>query len=464
MTDNDAQDLQQAVALVEFEPQPQPRNLTVRAAIVGVVVVVCLASAIGVWVLRADGSSSPASALPVLPVLGANAKAGSSAAADAADAKLFAPIEYSPATNLPDLGSTGLVYRVGAPRSAVDAATAIAAALGIEGTTVERDGIAEVVGANRTVTVSNAGPLTVSIYDSVLTTEPARGGSAPDAGTGRSASRGVVDGSDGSTDVSKETPVVVDEPTVEAPNIEAPTNLPSAAGAEKIARELLSRIGVEGDYEAEVSDGGSVGVATACVTDSDCPPAAEPIVTSRSVTLFRTIDGRRVSGLEWYIDVGDEGVLGSVTGTLTSLETVGDYPLRSVAAAYEALRRGETAGSRDLVAQGSPDSNVDVPAIAPLPDETVEPLHVAVSGATRGTIFIPTYESGRPTAYLVPSYRFEGTFQDGTPWSAEVTAIDEKYIVTPPTNAPSANGREPAPMPDPAVPEPAPTCASGPAC
>ncbi|HVJ98047.1 MAG TPA: hypothetical protein VNC41_14555, partial [Acidimicrobiia bacterium] len=431
MTENDAQDLPQEVALVEFEPEP--RNRTVRATIVGVVVVACVASAIGVWVLRSDESSSPARALPVLPVLGANAEASRSAAADA---KPFAPIEYSLATNLPDLGATGLVYRVGAPRSAADAATAIAAALGIEGTTVERDGTAEVVGANRTVTVSNAGPLTVSIYDSVPTTEPARGGSAPDAGTGSGASPGVVDGSDGSTDVAKEAPVVVDEPRDEVPTIDAPTNLPSAAGAEQIARELLNRIGVEGDYEAEVSDGGSVGVATACVTNSDCPPAAEPIVTSRSVILFRTIDGQRVSGLEWYVDVGDEGVVGSVTGTLTSLETVGDYPLRSVAAAYEALRRGETAGSRDLVAKGSPDSNVDVPAIAPLPDVTVEPQRVAVSGATRGTIFIPTYESGGPTAYLVPSYRFEGTFQDGTPWSAEVIAIDEKYVVTPPTDAP----------------------------
>lgn len=459
MTDNDAQDLPHDLALVEIEPEARKRGT--RATIAGAVVVVCLAAAIGVWAVRADDASSPANALPALPLLGANAEASRSAAADA---KLFAPIEYSPATNLPDLGSTGLVYRVGAPRSAADAAIAIAAALGIQGTTVEREGVAEVVGADRTVSVSNAGPLTVSIYDSVPTTEPARGGSAPDAGTGSSASGGAVDGSDGSTDVSKETPVVVDEPTVDAPKIEAPTNLPSPAGAEQIARELLNRIGVEGDYEAEVSDGGSVGVATACLTDSDCPPAAEPIVTSRSVTLFLKIDGQRVSGLEWYIDVGDEGVVGSVTGTLTSLETVGDYPLRSVAAAYEALRRGETAGSRDLVAKGSPDADVARPEIAPLPGVSVEPLRVAVSGATRGMIFMPTYEAGGPTGYLVPSYRFEGTFQDGTPWSTEVLAIDEKYVVTPPTDAPSANGRDPAPAVDPAVSDPAPTCASGPAC
>jgi hypothetical protein len=438
MHDDDGHDVSQDLPSVEAEPQS--RSSAARVTIVGAVVAVVLAAAIGVWVVRDDSSNSTARALPALPLLGPGAESERSAAADA---KAFAPIEYTLATELPDLGSTGVVYRVAAPRSAVDAATAIAAALGIEGKTVEHDGVAEVVGADRAVTVSKNGPLFVSIYHSVVTGEPARGGSEPSAG------------GDGSTGVSKEAP-----DAVEVPAIEAPKNLPTAASAEQIARELLDRIGVDGDYEAAVSDSGNVGVATACAPDTDCPPAPEPTVTSRAVTLFRMIDDRRVSGLEWYIEVGDEGVVESVNGTWAALETVGDYPLRSVGAAYEALRRGEVTGGRDLVAQGSPDANVGAPAIEPSPDVAVEPLRVVVSGATRGTIFMTAYEAGGPAAYVVPSYRFEGTYPDGTPWNAEVLAVDEKYVVTPSaTVPPSADGREPSPAPQPepdaVVPEPA---------
>lgn len=456
MPDNDDQDLTQDLPLVEVEPQP--RGNAARATIVGVVVAVVLAGAIGVWVVRDDSSSSTAGALPALPLLGSAAESGRATSGDAAvgapadsDAKAFAPIEYTLVADLPDLGSTGLVHRVGAPRSAADAATAIAAALGIEGTTVERAGVAEVVGTDRTVTVSNDGPLAVSIYHSVVTSEPVRGGIEPGAGGGSTGSGGAVDGgAGGSTDESKEAPDVVDVPAIEAPK-----NLPSAANAEQIARELLNRIGVDGDYEAEVSDSGSAGTATACAPGTDCPSAPEPIVTSRAVTLFRTIDGRRVGGLEWYVEVGDEGVVGSAGGTWASLEPVGEYPLRSVGTAYEALRRGEVAGGRDLVAQGSPEAGVDAPAIAPAPDVSVEPLRVAVSGATRGTIFMTAYEEGGPSAYLVPSYRFEGTYPDGTAWSAEVLAIDEKYVVKPPTiSPPTADGREPSPASEP-VPDPA---------
>jgi hypothetical protein len=452
MHDNDGHEVSQDLPSVEAEPQS--RSTAARVTIVGTAVGVFLVAALGVWAVRDDGSSSTGRALPALPLLVTGAQSERSAAADA---KAFAPIEYALAADLPDLGSTGLVYRVGAPRPAADAATAIAASLGIEGQTVERDGIAEVVGADRTVTVSTYGPLSVSIYQSVVTGEPARGASEPGAGGGSSAGGVAVAGDDGSTAVSKEAPDVV-----ETPAIEAPKNLPSAANAEHIARELLNRIGVEGDYEAAVSDSGTVGVATACAPNTDCSLAPESTVTSRSVTLFRTIDGRRVSGLEWYIEVGDEGVVGSANGTWAAVETVGDYPLRSVGAAYEALRRGEVAGGRDLVAQGSGDENVGAPAIEPSPDVSVERLRVVISGATRGAIFMTAYDAGGAAAYVVPSYRFEGTYPDGTLWSAEVLAVDEKYVVTPSTTAPpSADEREPSPAPQPqpepdaVVPEPA---------
>ena len=110
-------------------------------------------------------------------------------------------------------------------------------------------------------------------------------------------------------------PVTTDVPVpppYTVPPMTAPANLPSRADAERIGRELLTKVGASKaatDWTSEVNDGSAYGVATACVPDTACPAPPPPVVTSRSVMLHRLVGGVTVTAMDWYVTVGDNGVI-----------------------------------------------------------------------------------------------------------------------------------------------------------
>jgi hypothetical protein len=234
-----------------------------------------------------------------------------------------------------------------------------------------------------------------------------------------------------------------------------PKNLPSAAEAERIARDLLDRMGVldGADWDAEVTDNGAVtALAVECGPGRECQPE-ETVVLSRSVTLHRALDGHRVSGLAWYVDVGDEGVVGAASGSFARLDLVDDYPLRPVRDAYDELVRTGGGIMRDLLqlAPGAVAGD-DGPAIDP--GEPVAPIRVTVTGATRGAMLMSGLDGDVTKSYVVPSYRFTGTYESGEAWETEVLALSPDYVTEPSTTVPTEpGGAEPG---EPGVPEPMP--------
>jgi hypothetical protein len=103
---------------------------------------------------------------------------------------------------------------------------------------------------------------------------------------------------------------------------------------------------------------------------------------------------------------------------------------------------------------------------------TPTPQLVTITGVELGLIQAPVFEDGHVRLHLVPSYRFLGHFDNGTPWETSVIALHPDAIAPPP-NFPIADeprgtggsGTGKVIPPTPATPEPvtdtAPNAAGG---
>jgi hypothetical protein len=288
----------------------------------------------------------------------------------AADSAMIAQaVRYELVGDLPDLGGEGPVYRVDTPALDEGAVADLAEAFGVEGSPT-RDG--------ETWTVGD--PEGTGTYLSVYGGEGSGGagvsfGQAYGTATSAGAAEPAVDEPDKPvTDDAGEEPAT-DPVAPDVSQPEPPADLPSEAQAEDIARELLERADVlDGEWEVEVADGEAMFAAVGCAvpadgSEVDCPTVdPEPQLFSRSVTFRRLVEGKPVSGLEWYVDVGDGGKVRSAYGVLAELTSLGDYPLRSTTDAFEALQSGEAwqVGVPTLAATSTgfdtPSAAVEVPA------------------------------------------------------------------------------------------------------
>jgi hypothetical protein len=435
----------------ETQPEPAParRRNGPRAAIAAALAVVLVAA--GIWIVSATGDDDEGKPRP-LALMGANDEAASVAR----DAVYRAqPIEYTLEGQLPDLGSTGVVYKLVAPSNAHDAAARIADVLGVDGEVRDIEGGAEVVGDNYTVNVYDAGGLQISVYRS---TESGGSGSSSSAsgssGTPGTGSLAVPPDAPTSSDVAEDQKAREQAAPTTIPYTPPvpPKNLPTAAEAEQIARDLLGRMGLlEGaEWDAQVSDSGVAGISRGCGPTENCllPDAEQTFVTSRAVTLSPKVDGQRVSGLAWYVEVGDEGVVTSINGTSARFERVDDYPLRPIQEVLNDLESGKWSEVMPL----GPGTAVARDDIAVAPPETATPIRVTVTGAHLGTMLSSGMENDKVTTYAVPSYRFTGKYETGEPWEAELMALAPEYVTTPSTTVPPDEPKpEPAPV---TVPEP----------
>ena len=344
--------------------------------------------------------------------------AGGGARADAAlePAVVGPPPVYRLTGPLPDLGPAAPVARLTAGDVDEARVARIAAALGLDAPVRRTDDGFEVAGDTGTVMVSpSAIGVTVSWYEHAPpgTTHP-DGGEVPgcDPGAGP----------------------CPDEPGRPAPP-PAPRALPDPAGAERIARDLLARMGVNtSGWEVKVVDADT---AVACSPGTDCIPQPS-VVFQRTVTLSPTIDGIATTGLEWGVAVGDEGRVLGLWGTIAETEPLGTYPLRTTARAFEDLQAGrDVVGGVMAFAEraGRPE-----PAIEPPPTRA----EIEVSGVRLRRMVVT--HAGDGTALLVPVYEFLSP--DGHPVAAVVAvAPDLVQLEAPPANQPL-----PAPEPPPVAP------------
>ncbi len=216
----------------------------------------------------------------------------------------------------------------------------------------------------------------------------------------------------------------------------------------------------------------------------DCPPPPPP-VKGQNVSFFAVLGGMRTELSGWNVTVGPEGIE-NLYGTWATFEKGDEYKLRSVDAALEELRQGGRAVPMPMpmppmpvddtmpvepavgMTAPAPTPAIDMvsrPAIAPYsypcPPETdcvaPEPQVVSITGVELTLLPNPVY-SGRTAParmYLVPGYRFTGTFPGGEAWETSVIALHPDAIAPPPPvdAHPPGKGIEPAtplPAPDPA--------------
>ena len=329
----------------ELGTPPKRRRHPARTVAASLTAVALLAAAVGIVATRGGGSSRP----PL--VLTPGAAAGKEAPAGLDDGNGSSPYRFRLAITAPDLGSDAPVARLVAP--AVDAARVRA--------------LADILALDGSVTATASGGWQVLDQTSVLSVEPTPGGwafsygldagvSAPGSvpgsdgssdGSGVSSDPDGADGSgnSGSVDPSTGTEPQIGEPppTVEPvapPTIPLPPkHLPDAAGAERIARALLERLGVaEDSWSATVPDtNGDDGVACA---PEPCA-LSKTVATQRTVVLSPMFDSIAVSGISWQVQIGDNGTVLGVYGTWTTLRTLDRYPLRPVLSVFADLVAGK---------------------------------------------------------------------------------------------------------------------------
>jgi hypothetical protein len=191
-----------------------------------------------------------------------------------------------------------------------------------------------------------------------------------------------------------------------------PAGLPSRAEAERIARDLAARAGLD-------LDGARVRVADAWAT--------------RTVTIAPAVGGSPTSGFAWTISVGAKGVVQHASGQLATPEPADTYPLIGVREGFERLQRAVPL--RSLTGAEAPAVELDpCPAGARIPctDRPLPERVATVTGVRLGLQLAPAVPRGdRPAVvgYLLPAYLFD--LEGGWTDVRAVVAVPDRYLARP---------------------------------
>jgi hypothetical protein len=419
-----------------------------RIAVASLSVVALVSAAIGLAVANQTHGTRP----PLVLRVGR----GSQPAEPAASGRdLVAPsYRYRLATSPPDLGSAAPVARLEAPHVDEARVRSMAVALGLDGpATRTADGGWEVTHGSMQLTLApTPGGWDVQFSRDAASSAPGSvpgstgsGGSGVAGGSGGSGGSGVA-GSNPSGGIGVPVPMPSPPPSIPPPPTPpasiapppattapapAPVDLPTAAEAERTARALLHRLGVTGDWAATISDTVAGSVTTSPGNSAICKPACSipPIVVSGLTVALRPVfDTVAVDGISWQIDVGERGTIRAVSGTWTSLRTLGRYPLRPVSAVFDDLVKGT----------GINPFPVPVSEIAPVapggaaPDHVIAPTTVTISRVTLGFAVIPAAENGATVVDVVPTYVFTGRTSAGDEITQTLVAVNAT-VATPET-------------------------------
>jgi hypothetical protein len=189
-----------------------------------------------------------------------------------------------------------------------------------------------------------------------------------------------------------------------------PAGLPSPAEAERIARDLAARAGLD-------LDGAKVRVADAWAT--------------RTVTIDPAVGGSPTSGFAWTISVGANGGVVHASGHLATPEPADTYPLIGVQEGFERLQR--TAPLHSLTGAEAPVEPDPCPAGAKIPctDRPLPERVAAVTGVRLGLQLVPAVPKGDRSVvgYLLPAYLFD--LEGGWTDVRAVVAVPDRYLARP---------------------------------
>ncbi len=199
-----------------------------------------------------------------------------------------------------------------------------------------------------------------------------------------------------------------------------PAGLPTQAEAERIARELLGRLGVGLDGAAvEVIDG----------------------VTRWEVVADPTVGGQPTSGFGWRVSVGSQGRIESAGGWLATPRQADVYPLIGVSKGIERLQRDGAWWA------GGPYGNLRVwppircgKAACPAPPDRAPVVRTITDVRLGLQLALVLDRSGRPPAraYLVPAYFFAVRELPGR--RLPVIAVADRFLTPPPAPLPATTG------------------------
>jgi hypothetical protein len=189
--------------------------------------------------------------------------------------------------------------------------------------------------------------------------------------------------------------------------------LPSRAEAERVARDLATRAGLDlAGARVEVGDG----------------------YAGRTVTIDPAVGGQPTSGFAWTVTVGATGAVRAASGFLATPEPADTYPLIGVAEGFERLKRAPW--PRLLVpadqAVASAVGRVACPATrTPCATRPLPARVVTVTGVRLGLQRAPVLAKGnRPgLAYLLPAYLFD--LEGGWTDVRAVVAVPDRYLTGP---------------------------------
>ena len=424
---------------------------------------------------------------------------------------------------LPDLPDHAPAWRVNGSELDRAAIARIADALDLQGTPVQRDGGWFVESGDWTLnafggaTSGKGGAWYVNLYRNRFDGQPADAPAGP-AISGADAGSRMLDLLDrmGAPRASWK---------VDATDTEIGTGWACAAPAPGISPEELKRMEAEklAQLERENAASGSAISSAPQSTPAamplpadgvaNCPPPPPP-VKGFAVALYPVLDGRRADWPVWSVTMRSDGKIENLSGSWVTFERAGDYKLRGVDAALDDLTSPPVAYATDLpavatepatappaqasagVVEGSgtagsasgrrpleddvatapaPDIAPCPPAPMPMPaeeDKAVSsmmacappaPQVVKITGVELGLIQTSVFEDGQVRMAMVPSYRFTGHFDNGSPWETSVLALHPDAIAPPPdypvdTDVRSGGGVTgvgkavpPTPAPEPAV-------------
>jgi hypothetical protein len=192
-------------------------------------------------------------------------------------------------------------------------------------------------------------------------------------------------------------------------------DLPSAAEAERIARDLATRAGLD--------------LAGARVRVVDAWAA-------RTVTIDPAVARMPTSGISWTVTVGAGGAIRYASGWLASPQPADTYPLIGVQAGFERLKKARPLGPMSWVDVPTPVRRPCRPAGGPgaVPC-TAKPLPARVATVTgvrlglRLAPAIPKPDHPAEVAYLLPAYVFD--LEGGWTDVRTVIAVPSRYLTRP---------------------------------
>jgi hypothetical protein len=413
--------------------------------VVAIVVGVLAALALGVGgVMVASRSGEPAPAmLPALQVAGDQADAQSAQAAVAggagspdgrAESRITQSgrVQYRVRGTLPDLPRSARAWTL--PDRVTKARVAeLAGKLGLTGEPRRSGQTWTVADGTRRLLVNPlpGGPWTYSAgrfvcggpvggigpkggISSRLAGCPAVGGIPPvqqsPAATGSASASG---GQGGAATPAVPTPPSGGQPGAPPPPSTRPQPpLPDRATAERLARDLLTRVAAP-----------MTGAEVRVVQGFD----------RWSVSAFPRVGGRPTAGFVWTAGIGAKGEILSATGWLDSPRPGDTYPLISVREALQRLRNRQVPGPITEAPGSLPCARTEQPQLdgcGPAKPLTLQVTDVRL-GLQFATALAGTSGAERPASYLVPAYFFQ---LDGS-WERQVSviAVQDRFLGTTPT-------------------------------